>query len=216
VKWEVVVTEIHVVTAANKSFYAAELHELFKVRHEVFVREKGWTALDKPDGLDRDAYDDHHTTYIIALEGDRVVGGQRLRPTNVPHLLQDHFASLAAVKGVPVAPDVWEWSRYFVIRERRTSRTDCRLLAAIQQFAIEEGITKLQAIVETWWLPRWTEMGFRVRPLGLPELVEGQWCIAALIDVSNTTLRAICDFAKINPKLVRDKKTQPLTTSLIQ
>jgi acyl-homoserine lactone synthase len=45
--------------------------------------------------------------------------------------------------------------------------------------------------METWWLPRFQEAGFVVTPLGLPALVENAWTMAALIDVSRDTLRAI-------------------------
>jgi acyl-homoserine lactone synthase len=113
---------------------------------------------------------------------------------------------------VPVADDIWEWSRYFVVRERRSGRTDCRLLAAIQQFALEEGLTQLQAIVETWWLPRWHEAGFRVRPLGLPTLIENRWSIAALIDVSADTLNRVRDFAGLTGDTLIREGSQGSTT----
>jgi len=52
---------------------------------------------------------------------------------------------------------------------------------------------KISAIMETWWLPRFQEAGFNVAPLGLPALVENAWTMAALIDVSPDTLRAISE-----------------------
>ncbi len=63
-------------------------------------------------------------------------------------------------------------------------RTDCRLLAALQEFCLEEGITHVTAVVEMWWLPRWQQAGFRAQPLGLPCPVEGQPTLAALIEIS--------------------------------
>jgi acyl-homoserine lactone synthase len=102
-------------------------------------------------------------------------------------MLSDIFPELAAVKGVPTGPSVWEASRYFVVRERRSGRTDCTMLAAVQEFGLDEGITHYSAVIETWWLPRLHEAGFVVRPLGLPTLIENQWAIAAEIEVRESS-----------------------------
>src|SRR5689334_20662685 len=119
-KRELVMTEIHIITPANRPLYEGIIEKSLRVRYEIFVRELGWTALQRPDGRDLDAYDQPDTVYILAIEGDRVVGGQRLNPTVRPHLLSDVFPHLAHVKGIPIAPDIWECTRYFVIKERRS------------------------------------------------------------------------------------------------
>ena len=70
-------------------------------------------------------------------------------------------------------------------------RTDCRLLAALQEFCLAEGITEVTAVVEMWWLPRWQQSGFKVRPLGLPAEVEGEACIAASISIGEESLESV-------------------------
>nr|WP_246742360.1 hypothetical protein [Microvirga splendida] len=100
-----------------------------------------------------------------------------------------------AQRGLPRAHDIYEWTRYFVVKERRMGRTDCRLLAAIQQFCLEEGVTELTAVVEMWWLPRWQQVGFQVRPLGLPTMIEGQPCIAVSIKISEESLDRVRSLA---------------------
>jgi acyl-homoserine lactone synthase len=181
-------TEIHLITAANRHLYEEVIERSLRVRYNIFVGELGWAALQRSDGRDVDAYDQPDTVYMIGIDDDRIVGGQRLYPTTRPHLLSDVFPHLAHVKGIPIAPDIWEWTRYFVIKERRSGRTDCRLLAAVQEFGIQEGISQLTAVVETWWLPRFQEAGFKIRPLGLPHLIENKWAIAAAIDISPKSL----------------------------
>jgi acyl-homoserine lactone synthase len=84
-----------------------------------------------------------------------------------------------------------------VVKERRSGRTDCRLLAAVQEFGLEEGISKLTIIVETWWLPRLHEAGFKVKPLGLPHLIEKKWTVAAAIDINEETLDRVKAIAGI-------------------
>jgi len=204
-------TEIHIVTPANRNLYEEVLEQSLRVRYSIFVRELGWAALQRPDDRDVDAYDQPDTVYILAIEGERVVGGQRLYPTTRPHLLSDVFPHLAHVKGIPTGPDIWEWTRYFVVKERRHGRTDCRLLAAVQEFGLEEGISQLTAVVETWWLPRFHEAGFKVRPLGLPHLVQDKWSIAAAIDIRQDSLDRVRTLAGIKqPVLVRRGPQRPV------
>jgi len=180
-------TAIHVITSENRDIYEDVLEQYYRLRHEIFVGERGWRALERPDGRDIDAYDDEHAVYLLAIDAGRVVGGQRLRPTTRPHMLADVFAHLVQ-RTLPRRPDVLEWTRYFVVRERRFGRTDLRLLAAVQAYCLEEGISELTAVVEAWWLPRWEQAGFRTRPLGLPQLVEKQPTLAVSIEISPEAL----------------------------
>jgi len=188
-------TSIHIVTAENRAGYEAILDEYFRLRHEIFVGERGWRDLERPDGRDMDRYDNDRATYLIALDNGRVIGGLRLYPTLLPHMISESFAHLVRGRDVLSGPSILECTRYFIVKERRTGRTDCRLLAAFQQFCLEEGITEVTAVVEMWWLPRWQQAGFKVRPLGLPTMVEGQPCIAAAIQISEDSLRHVSRLA---------------------
>lgn len=203
-------TDIHLITRHNRSLYEVPMRRHHHLRHEIFVGERRWCSLARADGQDVDAYDNENTTYLLAIDGDRVVGGQRLYPTILPHMISDVFPHLAAVKGVPRASDIFEWTRYFVVKERRTGRTDCRMLAAFQEFCLEEGISQVTAVVEMWWLPRWQQSGFKVRPLGLPVVVEGQPTIAVLIDISEESLAAVRQLAGLRgASLVRRGPQSP-------
>ena len=183
-------TEIHVITRDNRRLYADHLETCFRLRHQIFVGERGWEDLRRGDGRDIDRYDDEHAVYLLAIDRDRVVGGQRLYPTLLPHMISEVFPHLAS-RGIPRAPTVFEWTRYFVVRERRMGRTDCRLLAGLQEFCLAEGITEVTAVVEMWWLPRWQQSGFKVKPLGLPATVEGEACIAASVRISEESLESV-------------------------
>jgi len=180
-------TAIHVISSANRHLYEPMLDSYFRIRHEVFAKERGWKAVERSDQRDIDAFDRPDTIHLVAIDGDRVVGGQRLVPTTSPHMLSEIFPDLASVRGVPVGPTIWEASRYFVVRERRSGRTDCTMLAGVQEFGLDEGITHYSAVIETWWLPRLHEAGFVVRPLGLPTLIEDQWAIAAEVEVRESS-----------------------------
>ncbi|EIM27705.1 acyl-homoserine-lactone synthase [Microvirga lotononidis] len=204
-------TTIHVITKDNLSLYEHPLEEYFRLRHEVFVRERGWQGLHRPDGREIDAYDNSNAIYLLAIEQDRVVGGQRLYPTVLPHMLSDVFGHMAP-RGILRADRVFEWTRYFVVKERRMGRTDCRLLAAVQEYCLEEGITELTAVVEMWWLPRWQQTGFKVKPLGLPTTIEGQPCIAASITVSPESLEQVRRIAGLRGSVL--ERNTPLSPAI--
>ena len=182
---------IHIISAANHHLYEDVLEEHFRIRHDIFVEERRWETLRKPDKREVDHFDNEDTIYLLALEGRRVIGGHRLYPTTKPSMMSEIFPHLAEVRGYPSDPLIWEWSRYFIVRDRRDGNLNLQLMAAVQEFCLAEGIAKISAIMETWWLPRFQEAGFVVAPLGLPALVENAWTMAALIDVSRDTLRAI-------------------------
>jgi acyl-homoserine lactone synthase len=184
-------TSVHVVTNENKAAYAGILDEYFRLRHEVFVGERGWRDLERPDARDVDAYDNDRATYLIAIDHGHVIGGLRPYPTLLPHMISETFAHLVRGRTVLTGPTILECTRYFIVRERRMGRTDCRLLAAFQQFCLEEGVSEVTAVVEMWWLPRWQQAGFAVRPLGLPTVIEGEPCIAAAIAISESSLSRV-------------------------
>ncbi|WP_409191504.1 acyl-homoserine-lactone synthase [Bradyrhizobium sp. RDM4] len=184
---------IHAISAVNRHLYEDVLDQHFRLRHDIFVEERHWETLRKPDGREIGSYDNEDTVYLLALEGRRVVGGHRLYPTTKPSMMSEVFPHLAAVRGCPADPLVWEWSRYFVVRDRRDGALNLQLMAAVQEFCLGQGIAQVSAIMETWWLPRFHEAGFVVTPLGLPALVEGAWTMAATIDIRSETVDALHD-----------------------
>lgn len=184
---------IHAISAVNRHLYEDVIEQHFRLRHEIFVEERRWETLRKPDCREIDSYDDADTVYLLALEGRRVVGGHRLYPTTKPTMMGEVFPHLASVRGWPSDPLIWEWSRYFVVRDRRDGTLNLQLMAAVQEFCLAQGIAQVSAIMETWWLPRFHEAGFVVTPLGLPALVENAWTMAATIDIRRETLDVLRD-----------------------
>jgi acyl-homoserine lactone synthase len=185
---------IHVVDSGNRRSYAEHIHAHYKLRHEIYVKERGWTELARADGLERDQFDTERSTYVLAIDDNCVVGGSRLIPSLAPHLLSEVFPHLAAVRGLPRAPDVLEWTRMFVVKERRDGRnmgvTAGKVICGVLEHSLANGITGLTAIIEMWWLPRFHDMGWTVKPLGLPELISGEWSVAVLFPIDAQVLAA--------------------------
>jgi acyl-homoserine lactone synthase len=179
----------------NRQLYNRELDDYFRARHAVYVKERGWKELDRPDGREIDQYDTDKAIHLIALEGSRVVGGHRFIPTTGPNMIAEVFPHLT-VAGPLCAADAYETSRIFVVRDRRGDQSfpkvESLVLAGTIEFALVEGIKKITFVMETWWFPRLEEIGWRLRPLGLPYDVKGMSCLAVSVDVNEETWIATC------------------------
>ncbi|NNC00864.1 GNAT family N-acetyltransferase [Corallococcus exiguus] len=103
-------TAIHVVTSGNRNRYENHIREFHRLRHQVFVEECGWEGIRRADGLDIDSYDNANAVYLLAVDGERLVGDQRLYPTILPHMISEVFPHLAT-RGIPRAPYIWQWTR---------------------------------------------------------------------------------------------------------
>jgi acyl-homoserine lactone synthase len=193
-------TKTIVIRPKDHRQYADLIEESFRIRYKIFVEERGWRELDRGNSREFDEYDDPSATYVFAIDGERIVGGQRFYPTTQPHMISEVFPHLVTNGSVPMSPVVMEWTRYFVVKERRMGRTDAYLLAAMQQFMLDEGMDEASAIAEMWWLPRLQHYGFEVRPLGLPQMVGGQWTMALTLKVSEETLQHILGVSRVRPE----------------
>jgi acyl-homoserine lactone synthase len=199
---------IHVISFANRSMYEGVIERHYQLRHKIFVEERGWKTLARPDRREVDSYDNVDTVYMLAMEGERIIGGHRLYPTVKPTMVEEVFPELASVRGIPSDPTIWEWSRFFVVPERRDGRLNLELMAAVQELCLDEGIEHVSAVMETWWLPRFQQAGFKVHPLGLPAIVENEWTMAALIEISTQTLDHVRSLAGINGSVLERRGPQ--------
>ena len=182
---------IHIVTSANRADYEPQIENDFRIRHDIYVGERKWMNLAKPDGRECDQFDNDDAIYLLAIEGQKVVGGSRLIPTLKPHLLDEVFPHLAQ-KGVPRAHNIYEWTRVHVIKERREGRNRGvalgSLFCGVLEYCFAHDVVALTALVEMWWLPHFHEMGWTLDPLGLPELINGEWSIAISLSIDRRTL----------------------------
>ncbi len=186
---------IHVVTAENRKLYERELLEHHRIRHDIYVRENHWQGLKVEDGRESDQFDNDDTVYILAIEDGRVVGGSRFVPSIKPHLLSEVFPALAAVRGIPRSPDVFEWTRLFAVAERRDRAAPAksvtgRVLCGGLEFLLGEEATGFTLVTEAWWLSRTHIWGWKLSPLGMPMLVDGEWLVASYVAVDHETLQA--------------------------
>lgn len=198
---------VHIVTHTNRHLYEEELAQHFRLRHRIFVDELGWTALRKADGREIDQFDTEHSIYLLGLEPERgVVAGTRLGPSLRPHLLADVFPHAAAHRGVPRAPDVFDWTRIFVAPARRSETRPCRaagtIKTAVLEYCIANGIRQITGLGEPYWVPALSKLGWNPQPLGLPIEHEGMLIFGFTCDVTLAALeRTRSVFGLVEPVL---------------
>jgi len=208
--------DVHVITSGNRHLYERELDEHHRIRHKIYVEELQWRGLTpRTDGREYDQFDLPETVYLLGIEDRHVVGGLRLIPTTGPHLIADVFSRFAVERGVPRRPDIAEWTRIFVVPERREEHSGSKIgstvIASMIDYGLQEGLSGISVCMNTFWLPKFLKYGWRVRPLGLPDVHDGEWLIAVLIDVTQEALVGIRSACALEQRsvLVRRGLTTP-------
>jgi acyl-homoserine lactone synthase len=164
--------QIHVVDRSNRLTYQKHLDDYFKIRHDIYVGERGWHNLAKPDGREIDAFDTLDAIYLLGISREQnVVAGSRLVPTTRPHLMSEVFPQLAQ-GGVPRDPSLYEWTRVFVVpalREAgRPSRAAGIVYCGIVEFCLLRKIGGLTIVCEPYWYDRLRTIGWTPQRLGRP------------------------------------------------
>src|SRR3954453_23946269 len=199
---------IKVVHNGNRSRCSDLLDRQFRLRHEVFVKERGWTRFEIDGIYEKDRYDDDSAIYLIALdECEHVAGGFRLYPTVLPHMLSEHFANLVD-RAVPGGADLLELTRFAMRRTERRSRHYFELLVAIQQYGLDEGLAGYTSVINPARIPILQELGFEIEPLGLPQSLRGETIIAFLFHVTEDCLSRARTAADIHTSVFERAATE--------
>jgi acyl-homoserine lactone synthase len=184
--------KVHAVHQGNRHLYEDAVEQHFRIRHDIYVGERRWMDLARPDGREVDQFDTDEAVYLLAMEEDRVVGGSRLVPTMEPHLLNDVFPRLANVRGVPRQPGIFEWTRIFVIPAKREGGRLCTaagiVYCGILEFCLHQAIEQLSVVCEAYWIPRLLALDWTPRLLGEPIEKDGMTVVGITCDMTEAAL----------------------------
>lgn len=181
---------LHVLQSAPPSASDAALRAMFAARKSVFVDLLKWDIPVLDGRYEVDQFDDLNATYLILAEPDGAhLGSARLLPTMRPHILDSLYPDLCE-DAPPRAPYIFEITRFCLDRrlhaaERRAVRDT--LVTALVDHALDHGITSYSAIAEMGWFQQILAFGWRCRPLGLPQVVDGAMLAALRIDIAPDT-----------------------------
>lgn len=199
---------IEIITTENIHLYRTEMDEAYRLRHDVFVDEKGWRDLAQADQREIDQFDDEHALHMICRQNGKVVGYQRMLPTTRPHLLSSVLADLCEVER-PVGDDIWEWTRYCVAkphreRGRALSPVANALLSAIVEWGMESGVDRIIIEMEPIWLLRLVQLNFMVTPLGIPREIGGDSVVAVVAKFDHRTLEMLQAMRGNSKRVLKD------------
>jgi acyl-homoserine lactone synthase len=184
---------VHAIHAGNRHRYTDAVEQHYRIRHDIYVGERKWMDLERPDGREVDQFDTDEAVYLLAIEpGKGVVGGSRLVPTLGPHLMSDVFPEIANVRGVPRAPDIYEWTRIFVVPAKRESGRLCKtagiVYCGILEFCLMQRLSQISVVCEAYWIPRLLALGWNPQPLGVPIVKDGMTIVGIACDMTEHAL----------------------------
>jgi acyl-homoserine lactone synthase len=146
---------------------------MFKLRHQIFIKELGWNLPKAHVDCEIDEYDVDQAIYLLDLtENDVLQGMVRLTPSMCCSLVADYFPHLVEC-GLPArSPLVYEATRYIFLPlsksadENRVAKA--RLLAGMVEWCLTKKISHIQCVVDMRAFPSWVELVPQTMPLGLP------------------------------------------------
>ena len=201
---------IHVVKKYNRALYQEQIEQQHRIRYDIYVKQRKWMALDRPDGREIDQFDNDDATYLLMLEGDRVIGGSRFVPTTKPHLMSEVFAFLANVRGVQRGHNIVEWTRIFIIPEKRNAFNLKKMYLGVLEYCLDEGFNAITIVMETWWIPRFLELGWDVIPLGEPMMHDNMEIIAVMVNIEQEKYNELKYQIEIDNKILRYNNTKSI------
>jgi acyl-homoserine lactone synthase len=182
--------KIEIVMGLGEWRDSASLIAMFEDRKRLFVDLMDWDVPVIEGRFEMDGFDDGHCVYLIAGDVDGAhLGSMRLLPTERPHLLDMLFRDL--VEGaVPRGRDVWEITRLCLPTRLGAARrlvVRNRLISAMVDHALVEGITMLTGVVAAGFRRQVLDMGWRGWALGPDAVVSGQLLGAFAIAIDPMT-----------------------------
>ena len=205
--------KIHVVDRSNRHHYAGHLEEYYRVRHQIYVVERGWRDLARPDLREVDAFDTEDAVYLLGIcPGKGIVAGSRLVPSLKPHLLGDVFPELAGGL-VPRSAETYEWTRVFVIPGMREPGRPSRAAGIVYCGMLEacrmRGIKRLTVVCEPYWQPRLMTMGWNPQPLGEVLHHKDGPVMALLLTLNDDALVQTREFYRIQDSVLANRPPPP-------
>ena len=164
-----------VIPGSDIGRHAALMDRVFRFRHSIFVDEKAWTDLRRPDGRECDQFDDEHAVHHVCLRGDEIVGYQRLLPTTRPHLLTEVLGDLCREQP-PTGPRVFEWTRFCVAPGWRDLRPRpdgpfLELAQGVVEWGLGHKVDTVTVVIDWRLMVIAMQLRFFARPLGFPKKI---------------------------------------------
>jgi acyl-homoserine lactone synthase len=164
------------------------LAQIFRLRHDVFIKEKGWN-LKSYNGLEFDQFDTSDTLYLVEFDEDgEIAATVRMNAMNRPTLLSEIFADMCD-GGPPKVANMWELTRGAIAGHVRKSKHFGHIECATIEAALLWGVTKACGLFGVDLLMKKMRCGLDAKPLGQPRMIEGEANVVAEFEMSSDVLQ---------------------------
>ncbi|MEM6627670.1 MAG: acyl-homoserine-lactone synthase [Pseudomonadota bacterium] len=176
--------------------------DMWRLRYRTFIEEQKW-PLPSSKQREWDCYDDEDAVYLVSFDNDGAISASaRLIPTTGDFLMRDIFAHLVSdISALPTGPSVVEFTRYFVrsdlVKSRRLIQLTGEIFCSVFEHCLDAGVDTFLAIVDIRVLPQLYELGWTIKPLGLPGAFGGGVsengggrAIAIQVDITTSALHS--------------------------
>lgn len=152
--------------------YADDLHRfptlartMFLDRAAQFHDRLGWDVTLRPDGSERDAYDDMNPLYVIwENETGRHGGSMRFLPTTGDTMVNDHFVHLS--DGVEIrSPFIWECTR-FCLAPNAAPRVSAALMLGGMELGLANHLSHSVGVFDARMVRIYARLGWGPTVLG--------------------------------------------------
>lgn len=204
-----------VITNLNSHLYQSELNSMFRMRHRVLVGERGWTAIERADGLECDQFDHESAIYLITLDEEReATGCMRLVPTIASNLTAEVFPHLCNLAPLPRSEFVYDASRLVVdVRERKKKKYSLaasQLICGWIEVGVALGLEDFTGILDLPYFTLSLSMGWEIRAMGTPQTVDGEEVIASLIKADQKQLEVARKLRRVSEPVLSDEDIELL------
>jgi acyl-homoserine lactone synthase len=160
-----------VLEGSERRRYHKYFDQLFRLRHQIFVKGRGW-SLPSVNDCEIDQYDVDDAVYLLDLNDEDVIQGSvRMTPSEKCSLLADYFPHLVENGESPRSSRVYECTRYIVLPAQKSREANraakARLLGAAVEWSLHRGLSYLQTVIDSVTLSSFVEMTPQTIPLGL-------------------------------------------------
>jgi N-acyl-L-homoserine lactone synthetase len=187
---------VHLIVGATNPNCREHLAAMFRLRHDVFIKEKGWN-LKSYNGLEFDQFDTADTMYLLEYNDDgELAATVRMISTMQPTLLSEVFADMCE-GGPPKNPQMWELTRGAIARHVRKAKHFGHIECATIEAGLLWGATKACGLFSVDLLMKKMRSGLDAKPLGQPRMIDGEPNVVAEFPLDAEVLRKTRELYRI-------------------
>ncbi|MEZ5773278.1 MAG: acyl-homoserine-lactone synthase [Hyphomicrobiaceae bacterium] len=179
---------IVVIEPGEREAFRDELEASYRLRHRIFVEERGWTSFAKPGDRECDHLDEVSTTFL-AIQHDEVIGCARLVPGAGlnPDIVTDQ-----KVQALAGRTSFAGLGRFCVATEIRggskVRNPGSHLLVAVLEHARDARIGEIFFETDPWFVALLRLMKVRLETIGPPMPYYGREMVMAIVPVDQRAI----------------------------